>query len=306
MPIHNVLLSLVTRENDYQHAQAEEAQAAAAAHGLHLEIQYADNDAVLQVQQILSALQLKQRQFDAIISEPVGTSMEQAARLAASSGVIWGILNHDTNYIAALRRTARATQFELTNDHFEIGRIQGYQVAALLPDGGTALYIEGPSTGGAARQRTEGMMSTKPQNVELKVLRGDWTQASARRSVGSWLSLGTSRKLGIAAVICQNDAMALGVRDAFDKGLSGAERDQWLSLPVTGCDGLPGGGQELVKLHVLAATITVPPNAGAAIGLAAKALKGEAIPDRTVSPVSSFPSIEKLRNYRDSILATSH
>jgi ABC-type sugar transport system substrate-binding protein len=303
VPISNVLLSLVTRDNDYQCAQAEAAESAARANGLHLEIQYAENDAVLQVQQILRALQQKQRQYDAIIAEPVGTSMEQAARLAASSGIVWGILNHDTGYVSVLRRTSKAALFEVTNDHSEIGRIQGRQMAALLPDGGVALYIEGPSTGGAARLRTEGMMSAKPANVEIKILKGDWTQASAQRSVTSWLSLGTSRKLGIAAVICQNDAMALGVREALDKALNGTERQQWLSLPITGCDGLPGGGEDLVKLGILAATIAVPPNSGVAMALAAKALKGETIPERTVAPVSSFPKIEKLRGYRTSALA---
>lgn len=306
MSISNVLLSLVTRENDYQCAQAEAAQSAALANGLHLDIHYAENDAVLQVQHILRSLQQKQRQYDAIVAEPVGTSMEQAARLAATSGIIWGILNHDTGYISVLRRTSKAAQFEVTNDHSEIGRIQGLQMAALLPDGGVALYIEGPATGGAARLRTEGMMSTKPANVEIKFLKGDWTQASAQRNVANWLSLGTSRKLGIAAVICQNDAMALGVREAFDKSLSGTERQQWLSLPITGCDGLPGGGMDLVKLGVLTATISVPPNSGVAIGLVAKALKGEQVPERIVGQVSSFPKLEKLRGYRSSALVGTH
>jgi ABC-type sugar transport system substrate-binding protein len=251
-------------------------------------------------------LQQKQRSYDAIVSEPVGTSMEQAARLAAKSGVVWGILNHDTNYVSELRRAGKAGLFEVTNNHFEIGRIQGHQVAALLPNGGVALYIEGPATGGAAHMRTEGMLAAKPSNVELKILKGDWTQSNAQRSVASWLALGTSRKLGIAAVICQNDAMALGVREAFEKSLSGAEREQWLSLPITGCDGLPGGGQNLVKRGVLAATIVVPPNSGVAMGLVAKALKGEHVPERTVGEVSSYPALEKLSHYRSSALTTAH
>ena len=298
MPLHEVLLSLVTDDNDYQRAQAEAAQSAAHANGLGLDIQFAENDAVLQVQQVLRALQMKQRRYSAIISEPVGTGMESAARLAASSGVVWGMLNHDTTYISSLRRTARATQFEVTNNHFEMGRIQGQQVAALLPDGGVALYIEGPATGGAARLRTEGMLAAKPSNVELKILKGDWTQANTRKSVANWLSLGTSRKLGVAAVICQNDAMALGVRDAFESGMNGTERDQWLSLPITGCDGLPGGGQELVKRGILTATIVVPANAGVAVELAAKALKGAQVPEKTIGLAASFPPVENLRSHR--------
>jgi hypothetical protein len=39
------------------------------------------------------------------------------------------------------------------------------------------------------------------------------------------------------------------------------------------------------------------------MALAAKALRGESVPERTVAPVSSFPKIEKLRGYRTSALA---
>ncbi len=306
MSLRNVLLSLVTYDNDYQRAQADAAQSAAVANGLQVEIQYAENDAVLQVQQILRALQQKQRHFDAIISEPVGTSMEQAARLASSCGVVWGVLNHDAAYISALRRNSTATQFEVTNNHYEIGRIQAQQAAALLPMGGVVLYIEGPATGGAARLRTEGMLATKPHNVELKILKGDWTQASARRAITNWLSLSTSRKLGIGAIICQNDAMALGVREAIEKNLSGHELDLWLALPLTGCDGLPGGGQDFVKRGLLTATISVLPNAGVAVELVAKALRGEPIPEKTVGVVASLPAIEKLRDQYRNLTAFSY
>ncbi|HVJ05548.1 MAG TPA: substrate-binding domain-containing protein [Candidatus Saccharimonadales bacterium] len=298
MSLPEVLLSLPTDDNDYQRAQAETAKSAARAHGMRIEIQYAENDAVLQVQQILKALQQKDQRYAAIIAEPVGTSMEQAARLASASGVAWGILNHETTYISALRRSSKSALFEVTNNHYEIGRIEGQQVAALLPQGGVALYIEGPSTGGAARLRTEGMMAAKPSNVELKILKGDWTQANTRRSVANWLGIRTSRSLGVAAVICQNDAMALGVREAFESTLSGAERETWLELPMTGCDGLPSGGQELVKRKILTATIIVPPNAGVALELLAKCFRGEPIPEKTVGVVSSYPEIEKLRQRR--------
>jgi len=295
MPQRNVLVSLITNENGYQRAQAEAAISAGLANGLNVEIQYAESEAVLQVQQILQALQLKPRRYDAVIAAPVGTGMEKAARLAAASGIVWCILNYETDYISALRRSAKAAQFEVTNNHLEVGRIQGRQIAALLPHGGVALYIEGPSTGGAAGMRAESMLATKPDNVELKILKGDWTQASTRRSIASWLRLSTSHKLRIAAVICQNDDMAQGVHDAFETCLSGDERAQWLSLPVTGCDGLPNGGVEMVKRGVLAATIIVPANAGTAMELVVRALNGQQVPERTICEVSSYPSEDKLR-----------
>jgi ABC-type sugar transport system substrate-binding protein len=295
MVSYSVLLSLGTNENDYQRAQAEAAKAVAQSIDLKLEIQYAENDAVLQSQQVLKALQHKTRRFDAIIVQPVGTSMEQPARLASASGIVWGILNHDADYVSTLRQCGKATQFEVTSDQLEVGRIQARQAAALLPHGGVALYMEGPSTGTAARLRAEGMMAAKPENLQLKILKGDWTAACARKSIVNWIGLSTSRKLGISIVICQNDNMAAGAHDALQSSLSGTEREQWLRLPITGCDGLPGGGQEMVKRGTLTATIIIPPNAGIALELAGKALRGEPIPERTVCTVQSYPSIEKLR-----------
>jgi len=68
----------------------------------------------------------------------------------------------------------------------------------------------------ATQLRTKGMLSTKPSGVELKNAQGrlDRTQR-AHNAAKSWLSLGSSRDLKIQAVICQNDAMAMGARKAF-------------------------------------------------------------------------------------------
>jgi len=52
--------------------------------------------------------------------------------------------------------------FVVVNDNHEIGRIQGRQLAALLPDGGSVLCIQGPSEADASKLRTAGMYETKP------------------------------------------------------------------------------------------------------------------------------------------------
>ena len=53
----NVVVSLITDENDYQLEQAASAQAAALKLGANVEIIYAGNDAVQQTQQILEFIQ---------------------------------------------------------------------------------------------------------------------------------------------------------------------------------------------------------------------------------------------------------
>jgi ABC-type sugar transport system substrate-binding protein len=89
----NVVVSLITKENDYQLEQAASAEAAATKLGANVQIVYAGNDAVQQTQQILGFIQDPAKRPDAILAEPVGTSMEQIARAAVKAGIGWGIIN---------------------------------------------------------------------------------------------------------------------------------------------------------------------------------------------------------------------
>src|SRR5271157_4284570 len=129
------LVSLPTRENDFQMAQALSAQQAAHKLGIDVEIAYADNDAVNQSTQILKAIQTPVgSRPDAIALEPVsGTALPQVARAASAAGIGWVVLNRVPDYVPELRRTAAAPVFAVSSDHSEIGRIQGRQFSALLP-----------------------------------------------------------------------------------------------------------------------------------------------------------------------------
>ena len=82
--------------------------------------------------------------------------------------------------------------FGVTSDHVEIGRLQGRQLAALLPKGGSVIYVQGPSENSAAKERTQGMQETKPANIQATMLKAQWTEESALRAVRSWLKLTTS------------------------------------------------------------------------------------------------------------------
>ena len=290
----NVVVALTTRENDYQAEQAVTATEMAAKLGIKLQIIYADNDAVNQTQQLIKIIQDPAQRPSAILVEPVGTGMPQVAKAAVGAGIGWGIINSDPEYIAELRRGSAAPVFSVSTDQVEVGRIQGKQVGMLLPEG-NVLYIEGPFNSTATQLRTKGMLSTKPAAVELKMLKGDWTERSAHNAVKSWLSLGSSRQLQIRAVICQNDAMAMGARKAFI-GLTEKDREQWLSIPFTGCDGVTKTGQDWVRRGLLTATIITAPAAGIALEILAKAFNaGSMPPDRTLIPPRSFPVVEELR-----------
>lgn len=291
----NVLVSLLTEQNDYQREQAAAAQAAAAKIGARVQIVYSGNDAVQQTQQILTYIQEPAKRPDAILAEPVGTGMEQVARAAVKMGIGWGIINCNAEYITQLRGGGKVPVFSVVSDHEAIGRIQGQQIGALIGDQGNVLYIEGPSARDVARLRTQGMMATKPEAVGVKTLKGDWTQQSAYNAIKSWLSLSTSRQMKISMIACQNDDMALGARRAFEELTDLQERDAWLHLPLTGCDGVLRAGQEWVRQKKLTATVISPPLMGEAIQLLAAALdSGSQPPERTLMAPSSFPGLKDL------------
>ncbi len=292
-----VLVALLTNDNDYQIEQANSATQMAGKLGVDAKIVYADNDAINQSTQILKAIQAApEERPDAVVFEPVGgTAFPQVARAAATAGVGWVVMNREAAYIAELRQTCKAPVFALSTDHLETGRIQGRQFAALLPAGGSVLYIQGPSESATAKERLLGMMEVKPANIHLTVLKGQWTEESAQRAVRSWFKLSTSQKAHVDLIGSQNDAMAIGVRKVFQELPNEAERDHWLSLPFTGCDGLPKTGQSWLRSGLLAATIYTPPLAGQAIELLVGAYQhGKIPPERVLVAPTSIPGIEAL------------
>jgi len=293
-----LLVSLTTNDNDYQIEQAQSAEQAARKLGVELQIVYADNDAITQSTQILKAIQADENQRpNAIVFEPVGgTALPQVARAAATAGIGWAVLNRDASYIPELRRSSPAPFFGVTSDHLEIGRIQGRQFAALLPHGGSILYIQGPAENSAAKERTIGMQETKPANIHCILLRAQWTEESAQRSVRSWLKLSTSQKAAIDLVGAQDDSMAVGGRKAFEELANESDRERWLKLPFTGCDGLPKTGEAWVRSGLLAATVFVPPNTGQAIEMLVDAIRnGKRPPERALTVPVSIPALDQLK-----------
>ena len=291
-----VLVSLITEDNDYQLEQAAAAQSAAVRLSADVEIIYSNNDAVQQTQQILSYVQEPSLRPEAILVEPVGTGMPQVAKAAVSAGIAWVLINAGVDYLAELRQHAMVPVFSVLSDHEEIGRIQGRQVGAILGETGCVLCIEGPAVRDVARLRAKGMMSTKPDGVTVKTLKGDWTQQSGYHAIKSWLSLSTSREMRVGMIACQNDDMAMGARRAFEELTDTTERHRWLQLPITGCDGVPRAGQAWVQKKRLAATVFSPPLVGHAMDLLANARKaGGQPPERTLVAPSSFPAIANLQ-----------
>ena len=290
------LVSLTNNDNDYQQEQAAAAEKAARRLGVEVKIIHANNDALTQSQQLLHFIQgASALRPDAIMFEPAGgTAFPQAARAAAAAGIGWVVLNHDVDYVAELRRAYPVPVFSISSDHQEIGQIQGKQFGALLPKGGSILYIEGPANSSAAKDRTIGMNRSKPANIQVKTMRANWTEESAYRTVSSWLRLSTSQETRIDLVGAQDDSMAAGARKVFAEITDGS-RERWLKIPFTGCDGMPKTGQAWVRSGLLAATIYIRPNTDLALEMLTEAIRtGAALPERRLTDPESIPSVEEL------------
>ena len=177
------LLSVTNEDNDFQIEQVNGARQAATRCGADLEILCAQDDGILQSQHLLQRIQCAaEARPSVIIFEPAGsTTLPHVARAAAAAGIGWVVLSRDADYISELRSAFPLPIFVVTPDHREIGRIQGHQLAALLPRGGIVLYIQGPTHSKAAALRYEGFLETKPDNIQMRAVKGHWTEASARR-----------------------------------------------------------------------------------------------------------------------------
>jgi ABC-type sugar transport system substrate-binding protein len=290
------LVSLTNNENDYQQEQQSAAEKAARRLGVDLKIVHANNDAVAQSQQLLHYIQgTAGSRPDAIVFEPAGgTGFPQVARAAVAADIGWVILNHEADYLKELREGCHVPVFSISSDHEEVGKLQGRQFGALLPQGGSILYIEGPANSSAAHERTAGMKKTKPSNIQVKTMRANWTEDSAYRTVSSWLRLRTSQETLIDLVGAQDDSMAAGARKAFAE-IAAGERERWLKIPFTGCDGLPKTGQSWVRSGLLAATVFIRPNTDLALEMLTEAIRtgSQPVQGKLLAP-ESVPTIEEL------------
>ncbi len=290
-----VVVSL-PNENAYQHQQSIAAKAAGERLGLELQVLHAKDDSITQSQQLLEFIQApRETRPDALLVEPVtATGLPRVAEAAVSAGIGWVISNSDVDYVHMLREKSQVPVFTVTQGQHEIGRIQGKQMAALLPAGGSVLYVEGPSMSSVAVQRQEGMETAKPLKVQLTSLRSKWSEESAYQSVNAWLKLATSRAEKYDLVAGQTHELALGARKALHSVGDAEQKKRWVELPFIGI-GIINQVKPLVDAKMLVAAVVTSVTMDIALGILVKALETKVkAPERSVVDASSFPELEKL------------
>jgi ribose transport system substrate-binding protein len=286
----------VPGDTTYLRAQTAAAQATADRLGADLEVQIAQMDAVAQGQQLLSFVQSRaDSRPDAIIMEPVSAAgLPRVAEAAVAAGIAWVVSNAHVDYIGVLRRNGKVPAFQISQDHMEVGQLQGKQIGAILPKGGSVLYLRGPAMSWWATKRFEGMERTKPKNVEIRSLKVLASSAEgARNAVGSWLDLTKQRPEGTQLIVSQNTDFLTGANKAFDAVL-GTDRTKWLALPRTGV-GVAERSRPLVDQGVLRATVVTSLTMDRAVEMLARAMKdGLQPPEHTFVEAYSYPTVDEL------------
>jgi ABC-type sugar transport system substrate-binding protein len=282
-------------ENNYLSEQAAAAKATAERLNVEVQIINALSDPVVQSQQLLEIIQSRSGRPDGIVAEPVtNAGLPRVAEAAVNAGIAWVISNAQVDYTGALRKIAKAPVFALSQDHVEIGRMQGRQFGAILPKGGSILYLRGPASNFLASQRAEGIESTTPGNIQTKTLKIQWTEENAYKSVTSWLRLQTVRAEQTHLISSQNIDFILAARRAFQDCTTGAERAKWLSLPYTAA-GVPRQIKPLVDNGTLAAAIITSVTMDVALEMLAKGIQNGLQPaEHIFLPASSYPLLEAL------------
>jgi ABC-type sugar transport system substrate-binding protein len=283
-------------DNAYQHEQGVVAKATGESLGLALQVMNAQDDAITQSQQLLEIIQSRSTiQPHAFLVEPVTrTGLPRVAEAAVAKGIAWVVSNSDVDYVRSLRKSSQVPVFTVTQGQYEIGRIQGKQLAALLPHGGSVLYIAGPSASSVAVQRHEGLEDAKPRNVLITTLRSKWSEESANQSAGAWLRLATSRAERFDLVAGQTHELALGTKKATQNFGTEEQKKRWLRVPFMGI-GISNHVKPLVDGQVLTAAVITSVTMDLALRMLVRAFQTQGQPpERSTVEALSFPDLEKL------------
>jgi len=283
-------------DNAYQHEQGLIAKATGGQLGLSVEVLQANDDAITQSQQILGIVQsAPEKRPTAFIVEPVtANALKRVAEEAVAAGIAWVVSNSEVDYVKTLRVNSKAPVFVVTQGQFEIGRLQGKQMAALLPQGGNVLLIEGPSMSSVAKQRREGVETIRPATVQIATLRSKFSEESGFQSVAAWLKLATSKAERYDLVAGQTHELALGARKALLAIADEQQRRKWMAKKFLGI-GVANQVKPLVDKRTLTAAVVTSVTMQVAMSLLVRAIDTNApVAECHIVEVSSYPDLEKL------------
>jgi ABC-type sugar transport system substrate-binding protein len=298
-PTRRVALFL-THEDATQLAWASTVQEAGKKHGFDVALRWSDTSAE---QNHAIGDCIFQDTADVLLIMPAAISgpaalLSQAARRGKAIILLDRVANdmdpaRSWSLVQISREHPGQLAVRIAPDEVEIGRIQGRQVLALLPTGGSGLLVQGdPSTPGAIG-RTTGIdeILASRTTYELAKVNGAWSSARAETAVQDWLKLMLiNPAFRLQCVVAQSEVMLDGIRRALERA-----RPELAQLPLTGCDGLPAFKRDVDEGR-LAATVEIPSRTEAAVRVLVDYFTRGALPptqEIALAP-SSYPSLARL------------
>jgi ABC-type sugar transport system substrate-binding protein len=226
-----------------------------------------------------------------------GTGNQGVVENLARKGVPCLIVNRSADGLDRLRSEFPKVPFCcISPDQVEVGRTQGRQFLRLHDRDGFVLYVQGPVAATAAQQRLSGMREVlRASKVKDRCVCGDWVSSKAASAVETWFAANPAGAPLPAVIGCQNDAMAMGAREALER-VSAKKGDPSIRrIPITGCDGTPDYGARLVREGKLAATIELGDPMETSFGVLERYFqRGEVPPVQVKLGVRSLPDLTRL------------
>jgi ABC-type sugar transport system substrate-binding protein len=275
---------LVDADSDFQQVLREDAEAAAKAASVSLDVFWCGHDLASQLMEIGRRLAAPPRPDALLVLAVRDRGLGHLVRDAARAGTHWVFINRSEDDLDSLRREFPKLMLScVCADELDTGHIQGRILAQLLPGGGKVLYVEGSRRSLAARDRTAGALEAiAGKGIELVRLEAGWTSRESETTVHNWLSIAVRAQRRFDAVACHTDLIALGAIAALHSVSRELERPDLLRVPIVGCDGTPQLGQAMVADGRLAGTVVLPRAAGPAVTLVAGVLRGDPRPEAVV------------------------
>lgn len=279
----------------YQEAQGKHAAAEGRTAGYDVEVTWATSfDQYGAVRKRLAASPV-----DAVVAEPasLATAGLILKNLQGKTGLI--LLNAwDATFEPYLSGWGGSLPAgTISQPQQQIGQIQGRQLGAVLPQGAGVLLVTGPTRASAAQERTEGLKAAiRPDLTLHTTAAGEWTEAFGILAFNSWYAVFKSRREEIHAIAGHSDDLVVGASKGGGAVASAEHARMFGRALLFGVGAVPGYGKEMVDGGRLKASVSVRPNAGAAIGLLKRFwTTGEPLPFRTASEAVPYPpqSVER-------------
>jgi ribose transport system substrate-binding protein len=181
---------------------------------------------------------LIQKKVDAIVIVPID-----------GAGIVSGIERANKAKIPVFNLNTLATGGEVIGfagiDHVQLGRIQGQWVVDSLKGKGNVVILEGTTGASSAIERQQGVMEALKKASGIKVLASTTAKYNRQQAMKVMEDLLT-RFPQIDMVLCANDAMALGAKEAI--------KDARRTMGVVGIDAIPEA-LEAVQKGEMAGTV---------------------------------------------------